>query len=53
MSALLLLVILPAVIAFAFGIFVMYSILPDIDDRLYYYYGYSDAHRLTIDSGSP
>ena len=52
-SALLFIVIIPAVLAFAFGVFVMYSILPDIDDRLYYYYGYSDAHRLTIDSGSP
>lgn len=53
MSALLFLVILPAVIAFAFGIFVMYSILPDINDRLDSYYGYPDAKRLTIDTGQP
>jgi hypothetical protein len=50
MSALLFLIIIPAVIAFAFGVFVMYSILPDINDRLDYYYGYPDAKRVIVDS---
>jgi hypothetical protein len=48
-SGILLLIVLPAVIAFAFGVFVMASILPDVEDRLYYYYGYPDARQLIID----
>lgn len=47
-SGMLLLIVLPAVIAFAFGVFVMASILPDVEDRLYYYYGYPDARQLVI-----
>lgn len=53
MSALLFLIIIPAAIALAFGVFVMYSILPDINDRLDRYYGYPDVKRLTIDTGQP
>lgn len=53
MSALLFLIITPAVIAFAFGVFVIYSILPDINDRLDRYYGYPNVQRLTIDTGQP
>lgn len=49
MSALLFLIIIPAVIAFAFGVFVMYNILPEINDRLDYYYGYPDAKRVIVD----
>ena len=52
-SALLFLIIIPAVVAFLFGVFVLYSILPDVNDRLDSYYGYPDAKRLTIDTGRP
>ncbi|WP_415282568.1 hypothetical protein [Candidatus Nitrososphaera sp. FF02] len=48
MSALLVLVVIPAILAFAFGVFVMVSIMPEIEDRLYYYYGFPDARRLMI-----
>jgi hypothetical protein len=45
----LLLIVLPAVIAFAFGAFVMASIMPEIEERLYYYLGYQEGSRMTID----
>lgn len=48
MSALLVLVVIPAILAFAFGVFVMVSIMPEIEERLYYYYGFPDARRLMI-----
>ena len=53
MSALLFLIIIPAVIAFLFGVFVLYSIMPDVNDRLDSYYGYPEGKRLTIDTGQP
>ena len=48
MSALLVLVVIPAILAFAFGVFVMVSIMPEIEERLYHYYGFPDARRLMI-----
>jgi hypothetical protein len=48
-SGMLLLIVLPAVIAFAFGAFVMASIMPEIEERLYYYLGYQEGSRMTID----
>ena len=48
MSAMLVLVVIPAILAFAFGVFVMVSIMPEIEERLYYYYGFPDARRLMI-----
>jgi hypothetical protein len=52
MSALLFLVILPAVLAFAFGVFVIYNILPDINDRLDRYYN-PNVHRFNIEGTNP
>lgn len=47
----LLLVVVPAVLAFAFAAAVFVSMLPDIDDRLYQIYGYPHLKR-TIVGGS-
>jgi hypothetical protein len=52
MSALLFLVILPAVLAFAFGVFVIYNILPDVNDRLDRYYN-PNVHHLSIGGTEP
>lgn len=49
MSATLMLVVIPAILAFAFGVFVMASIMPEIEERMYYYYGYPDVRQLMID----
>jgi hypothetical protein len=48
MSATLFLVVIPAILAFAFGVFVMASIMPEIEERLYYYYGFPDSRQLMI-----
>lgn len=47
-SGMLLLIVLPAVIACAFGVFVMVSILPEIEERLYYYFGYQEGGTITV-----
>jgi hypothetical protein len=48
MSATLFLVVIPAILAFAFGVFVMVNIMPEIEERMYYYYGFPDARQLVI-----
>ena len=48
-SGMLLLIVMPAVIAFAFGVFVMANIMPEIEERLYYYLGYQEGSRINVD----
>jgi hypothetical protein len=47
-KGILLLVVIPAVLAFAFAAAVLVSMLPEIDERLYDYYGYPDAIRVRV-----
>lgn len=53
MSGILFLIVIPAVIAIAFGVFVMASILPEVEERLYYYYGYPNARQIIVGPGGP
>lgn len=47
-KGILLLVVIPAVLAFAFAAAVFVSMLPEIDERLYDYYGFPDAVRVRV-----
>lgn len=49
-SAILLLVVIPAVLAFIFAVFVAYYAFADVEERLDYYYGYREGIRLNVPS---
>ena len=43
-----LIVIIPAVLAFIFALFVAYFAFADVEERLDYYYGFPRAHRIEV-----
>jgi hypothetical protein len=46
MASVLLWMIIPAIVAFVFAAVVAYYAFADIEERLYYYYGFPDAVQL-------
>lgn len=48
----LLLVVVPAILAFAFAAAVFISMLSDIDDRLYQIYGYPNLKSTVVGGGN-
>lgn len=47
-SAILVLIVIPAILAFIFAVFVMYYAYADVQERLDYYYGFPDRVRLNV-----
>lgn len=50
-SAILILIVIPAVLAFIFAAFVAYYAFADVEERLDYYYGFPNVHRLNVPPG--
>lgn len=48
MSAILLLVVIPAILAFIFSLFVAYYAFADVNERLDIYFGFPDRVRLSV-----
>lgn len=48
MSAMLFLIVIPAILAFIFAVFVAYYAFADVEQRLDYYYGFPDRVRLNV-----
>lgn len=51
MSGMLFVILIPAVLAFIFAVFVAYYAFADVDERLDFYYGYREG--VTINVPSP
>lgn len=51
MSGIIFLVVIPAVLAFIFAVFVAYYAFADVEERLDYYYGFPDRVRLGVPGG--
>ena len=50
-SATLFLVVIPALLALIFAVFVAYYAFADVEERLDYYYGFPDRVRIGVPSG--
>jgi hypothetical protein len=50
-SGILFLVVIPAVLAFIFAVFVTYYAYVDVQERLDYYYGFPNSVRLNVPRG--
>jgi hypothetical protein len=48
MSAMLFVILIPAVLAFIFAVFVAYYAFADVEERLDFYYGYHDKITLSV-----